>query len=117
MIVKSAGHSSNKPEGFVRGLQAVFAPKPLVIDQAILDRYVGKYQFPGYTEEVVRDKGQLLLVTPEGTRFLLNPTSDKDFYSRGMYMVVHFKSNDAGKIVGMEVEQPIGHLFLVEKIS
>jgi predicted alpha/beta superfamily hydrolase len=116
LIVKSAGHSSNKPEGFVRGLQAVFAPKPLAINEAILDRYVGKYQFRGYTEDIVRDKGELFVVIPEGTRFLLNPTSEKDFYTRGVYMVVHFKSNDAGNIVGMDVEQPDGRVY-VEKIS
>jgi len=111
LIVRSAGHSSNKPEGFVRGLQAVFAPRPLAIAETILDRYVGKYQFPGYTEQVVKDKAQLYLIIPEGTRFLLNPTSEKDFYTRGMYSVVHFKSGEAGQAAGMDVEQPGGRVY------
>ena len=29
LIVKGVGHSSNKPEGFVKGLRAVFAPRPI----------------------------------------------------------------------------------------
>jgi predicted alpha/beta superfamily hydrolase len=110
LIVTNAGHDSNKPEGFVRGLQAAFAPKPLAIDTTILDRYVGKYQFAGYTEDVVRDKDQIYLVTPEGSRFLLNPTSDKDFYTRGVYSIVHFKA------AGMDVEQQGGGRVYANKI-
>ena len=110
LIVKSAGHDSNKPEGFVRGLQMVLAPKPLAIADTILDRYVGRYQFSGYTEQVVRDKGQLYLIIPEGTRFVLNPTSEKDFYTRGVYSVVHFNAT------GMEVEQQGGGRISAAKI-
>jgi predicted alpha/beta superfamily hydrolase len=116
LIVKGVGHSSNKPEGFVKGLQAVFAPSPVSIAPSILDQYVGTYQFPGYTEEIVREKDQLFLIIPEGTKFLLNPQSERDFYVRGFYMIAHFKSNDAGKITGFEVEQSSGTRQYVEKI-
>src|SRR5215470_3745354 len=43
-VIPSTGHSSNKPEGFTKGLQAVFAPVPMVIDAAVLKQYVAKYQ-------------------------------------------------------------------------
>jgi hypothetical protein len=65
-IIPSTGHSSNKPEGFTNGLQAVFAPVPMAVDAAIQDQYVGKYQFPGYTCDIVKEKNSLYLVIPEG---------------------------------------------------
>jgi predicted alpha/beta superfamily hydrolase len=111
LIVKGTGHSSNKPEGFVKGLQAVFAPGPLAIAPSILDQYVGKYQL----QEIVRERDQLFLIIPEGTRFLLNPQSERDFYVRGFYMIIHFKSNDAGKVTGFEMEQASGNRQFVEK--
>lgn len=110
LIVTNAGHNSNKPEGFLRGLEAVFTPIPIAIDGAMLDRYVGTYQFAGYTEDVVKDNGRLYLVIPEGTRFLLNPTSDSDFYTRGVYSIVHFKP------AGMEVEQWGGGRVFANKV-
>jgi predicted alpha/beta superfamily hydrolase len=116
LIVKGVGHSSNKPEGFVKGLQAVFAPRPITIAISILDQYVGKYQFPGYTEEIVRKNDQLFVIPPEGASFLLIPETEQDFYVRGFYRIIHFKSNEVGKITGFEMEQSSGARQFVEKI-
>lgn len=113
-VIKGTGHSSNKPEGFVKGLQAVFAPRPLAIDPEVLDEYTGVYQFPaagmhpGYTIEIHRAKEGLFVVLPERTEFLLNPETETDFYTRGVYMVVHFKRNNLGKVVGLAAEQQSG---------
>lgn len=116
-VVPSTGHSSNKPEGFAKGLQAVFAPLPMAIDAAILEQYVGKYQFPGWQCEIVKEHGNLYFAIPEGTRYLLNPTSEKDFYTRGIAMVIHFKRNEAGRVMGFETEPPDGKGNFVEKIE
>lgn len=116
-IIPSTGHSSNKPEGFTKGLQSVFAPVPMTVDAAIQDEYVGKYQFPGYTCGIVKENHNLYFVIPEGTRYLLNPTSERDFYTRGTWMVIHFKRNEAGKVVGFETERPDGKGSFIEKIG
>lgn len=114
LVVKGTGHSSNKPEGFVRGLQAVFAPRPVTVDPGILEQYVGVYQFPGaamhpgYTIEIQRGKGGLFVVLPEGTKFLLHAQTDRDFYTRGVFMVVHFKWTNEGKVIGLAAEQQSG---------
>lgn len=114
LVIKGTGHSSNKPEGFVRGLQAAFAPRPVTVDPRILDQYVGVYQFPGagmhpgYTIGIQKEKDGLFVVLPEGTKFLLNPQTETDFYTRGVYMVVHFKRNNEGRVVGLASEQQSG---------
>jgi predicted alpha/beta superfamily hydrolase len=114
LVIKSAGHSSNKPEGFVRGLQAVFAPRAVTIDPRVLDEYVGVYQFPcagmhpGYSVAIQREKEGLYVVLPEGTKFLLNPQTERDFYTRGVYMVVHFRRDNGGTVVGLDADQQSG---------
>jgi predicted alpha/beta superfamily hydrolase len=116
-VIPSTGHSSNKPEGFTKGLQAVFAPLPLAIDAAVLEEYVGKYQFPRWQCDIVKEQNSLYFVIPEGTKYLLNPTSETDFYTRGTPMVIHFKRNEAGKVSGFETEPPDGKGSFVEKID
>ena len=116
-VIPGTGHSSNKPEGFTKGLQAVFAPQPMVIDAVVLEQYVGKYQFPGWRCDIVKEQNRLYFVIPEGTKYLLNPTSEKDFYTRGMAMVIHFKRNEAGKVSGFDTERPDGKGSFVEKIG
>ena len=116
-VIPSTGHSSNKPEGFTKGLQAVFAPLPMKIDSAVLEQYVGKYQFPGWQCDIVKEQNNLYFVIPEGTKYLLNPTSERDFYTRGMTMVIHFRRNEAGKVTGFETERPDGTGSFVEKIG
>lgn len=63
---------------------------------------------PGYTIEVQRGKKGLLVVLPEGTKFQLHPQTEPDFNTRGVYMVVHFKRNTAGKVVGLDADQQAG---------
>lgn len=116
-IIPSTGHSSNKPEGFTKGLQAVFAPLPMVIDAAVLEQYVGKYQFPGWQCDIVKEQNNLYFVIPDGTKYLLNSTSEKDFYTRGMTIVIHFRRNEAGTVMGFETEPPDGKGSFVEKIG
>jgi hypothetical protein len=116
-VIPNEGHSSNTPEGFTRGLQAVYAPVPIVVPGPILEQYSGKYQFPGWQCDIVKEQDKLYFVTPEGVKFVLNPTSENSFYTRGIRMVIHFKRSDAGRVTGFESEGLDGKNSFVEKVG
>jgi hypothetical protein len=43
---------------------------------------------------------------------VLSAQSENDFYLKGMYVSVHFKKDDSGKVNGFEAEQYEGRQFL-----
>jgi predicted alpha/beta superfamily hydrolase len=111
-VLEGIGHSGSKAEGYTRGLQAVFARPSLMLADGILDQYLGKYQMaPGFAVEIAKDSGNLLMLAPGDTRIPLFAESEANFYVKGMYLLVRFKKNEAGKVVGFEAEQFNGTQF------
>jgi predicted alpha/beta superfamily hydrolase len=111
-VLEGIGHSGSKAEGYTRGLQAVFARPSLMLADGILDQYLGKYQMaPGFAVEIAKDSGNLLMLAPGDTRIPLFAESEANFYVKGMYLLVRFKKNEAGKVVGFEAEQFNGKQF------
>ncbi len=112
MVIEGAGHSGGKAEGFTRGLQSAFARPSLSLPQDILDRYIGKYQVaPQLTVDIVNDHGSLVMTAPGGTRLPLFAESELNFYVKGTFLLVRFRKQDAGKVIGMDVEQYNGSQF------
>jgi predicted alpha/beta superfamily hydrolase len=111
-VIEGIGHSGSKAEGYTRGLQAVFARPTLTLLERILDQYLGKYQVaPQFTVEITKANGSLLVLAPGDTKIPLFAESDSNFYVKGMYLFVRFKKNEAGKVIGFEVEQFNGTQF------
>ena len=116
-VIEGIGHSGSKAEGYTRGLQAVFARPTLTLAEGILDQYLGKYQVaPQFTVEITKANGSLLLLAPGDTKIPLFAESDSNFYVKGMYLFVRFKKNEAGKVIGFDVEQFNGMQF-AQKIN
>lgn len=112
-VIEGIGHSGGKAEGYTRGLQAVFARPSIALSPEVLQQYVGKYQAAaGFTIEILKKENTLALVPPGGVGLVLSPQSENDFYLKGMYLSVHFKKDDSGKVDGFEAEQYEGRQFL-----
>lgn len=113
-ILEGIGHSGSKAEGFARGMQAVFARPSLSIEPAILERYVGTYQLnPQIKIEILKEDDRLVLVAPPyNTKTALYAESEKDFYTKGIYLFLRFQHSDTGKVTGLHLEQFQGGAFL-----
>jgi CubicO group peptidase (beta-lactamase class C family) len=85
------------------------ARKPVHVDPAILDRYVGVYRIDAETTRVVTRQGDRLFTQrlPGGTRNEALPASPTDFFYRDSVDHLHFQtggSGDRGKVTGMTME-------------
>ena len=116
-VLEGMGHSGGKAEGYTRGLQAVFAKPSVKLDRAILEQYVGTYQVgPDIKVKVQVENNSLIAFGPDNSKIAMVAASDKEFYVNGTYLLVHFKTNEKGKVTGFQLEQYSGQQF-VEKID
>jgi predicted alpha/beta superfamily hydrolase len=116
LVLEGTGHAGTKPEGYSRGLQYVFERPSLTLAPAKLDRYAGLYQIGTDTVRLIRQQGKLIASAPGNTQIVLEAESENDFYVKGVFLRVHFKSDEAGKVTGFQLEQFEGGLF-VKKIG
>jgi len=112
-VIEGIGHSGGKAEGYTRGLQFVFAKPELKLAPEILDRYAGWYEVgPGVKAQIVRDEDKLTALLPDGSKITMFAQSETDFYMKGVYLVVHFKVGEKGKVTGFQLEQFTGRQFV-----
>jgi hypothetical protein len=81
------------------------------LSSAVLDRYTGAYQIGTDTVYVSREKGGLIAKAPGNTKLVLLAETDKDFYVKGVFLKVHFRT-DATTVTGFQLEQFEGEVFL-----
>ena len=104
-VLDNTGHSGTKGEGFARGLQFVFKRPLLQLSDAILDKYVGRYQLPnGSIAEIKRENNQLFLYSSANDKFPLFAASEKEFYSTSQFLNLKFKYDDNKNIIAADVE-------------
>jgi predicted alpha/beta superfamily hydrolase len=111
LVMKNTGHSGTKPEGYARGLQYVFERPSLQLTPAVLNKYSGVYQFEKDTVYLSNEKGKLI-ATAGGYKIPLDALTEKDFYRKGMFLNVHFKMDDAGKVTGFQLDQFDSEIFM-----
>lgn len=118
MVLDGIGHSGSKAGGYTKGLQFVFERQSLNIDSSILEHYVGTYQTdPEFKVKILKGNDHLLLVQIlNSMQQTLYAESEKDFYAKGQYFFIHFKSDDVGKILGFQLER-FGREDFVKKIN
>jgi hypothetical protein len=112
-VLESTGHSGTKAEGYARGLQFVFTRPSLKIAPDILEQYTGAYQLNPETKIILsKEKDHLIAQASGNSKLVLYAETEKDFYVKGLYFFVHFKKDDTGKIIGFQLEQFSGVVFL-----
>jgi hypothetical protein len=81
-------------------------PPPVVLSEAVLDRYVGTYQVPGLGELYVTHEGTTLWAQPAGQdRLQLWPTSETEFYLMEADVQITFQRDAAGNTTGLVIHQ------------
>jgi predicted alpha/beta superfamily hydrolase len=111
MILENTGHAGTKPEGYARGLQWAFEKPDPRLSSSLLDRYAGTYVIQTDTVYLSKDKGELIVRAPGNTKLVLQAETDKDFYVKGVFLKVHFKTDAAHMVTGFQLEQFEGGAF------
>lgn len=111
-VMEGMGHSGGKAEGFARGLQFVYAKPVVNIDPKVLDQYIGEYEVtPQLHVMLERNESCLIGIAPGSPKLMFYADTDKDFYSKGQYLILHFQRDEAGKVAGFQIEQYNGGVF------
>jgi len=117
IVVDGIGHSGGKAEGYTRGLQYVFEKEFINISDDILSQYTGIYQMgSGIEINVTKENGHLVANVPGAGKIILYAENEKDFYVKGMYLHIHFKKDNSGKVTGIQTKYYTGEEF-VKKIK
>ncbi len=111
-VLEGMGHSGGKAEGYARGMQFVYAKPVVNIDPKVLDQYVGEYEVnPQLHVRVERDGNQLVGIAPGSPKLMFYADTEKDFYSKGQYLIIHFQKDEEGKVTGFQIEPYSGGGF------
>jgi hypothetical protein len=103
-VLDGIGHSGSKAEGYTRGLQFVFEKKPLMLNDEILEQYLGTYQINiELIIKISKEGKNLIAEIPGNQKMILYALNEKDFYVKGQYLFLHFNENESGKITGFQL--------------
>jgi predicted alpha/beta superfamily hydrolase len=112
-VLEGMGHSGGKAEGYTRGLQSVFSRTSISVSPAILDQYIGAYEInPQFRIKLIRENEHLVAVAPDDTKIIAYAETEKDFYVKGQYLLVHFVKDKTGKVTGFQMERYEGESFI-----
>lgn len=76
--------------------------KDVIVEDAILETYVGKYELsPGFVLTVIKNESQLILQIPEQGETSIFPRSPNDFYINKSVYEFTFNINEAGNVESM----------------
>jgi len=72
----------------------------IVLEPAVLNRYVGRYQFPDGKATVTRQDNHLLLAGDDDLPDAFYPETNQDFFSGIQDLQMHFETDGAGRVTG-----------------
>jgi len=111
-VLENTGHSGTKGETFARGLQYIFEKPKLKLDNDVLNKLTGKYQFPnGNTIELKNEDNHLVFYFSPNFKYDLYAASKTDFYSTSEFFNVNFKTS-GDKIDGFELARYNNNQYL-----
>ncbi|MBI1932417.1 MAG: prolyl oligopeptidase family serine peptidase [Ignavibacteriales bacterium] len=88
-----------------------------LVDKEILNTYIGKYEIqPGVNINVFIESGNLMGNSPDGQKFKLFPISETDFFIDMADVLLMFKKNNDGIVVGVEIIQN-GNKMISRKVK
>jgi predicted alpha/beta superfamily hydrolase len=93
-ILENTGHSGTKPETYSRGLQYIFERNQLILERAVLNKYIGTYQFTtGEKMEIKTQGNQLVCYFSEQNKITLHANTENHFYSNQEFFNIYFKND------------------------
>jgi predicted alpha/beta superfamily hydrolase len=104
-VLENTGHSGTKGEGFSRGLQYIYEKPDLNLDAAVLNKYVGNYEFSnGNKLELKNENGKLALYFSPTNKYILFAASETEFYAKSEFFKVYFNP-DSYKAEGFRLDR------------
>ncbi len=101
-VLENTGHSGTKSETYSRGLQYVFERNQLKLRDAVLNKYVGTYQFTnGNTIEIKNEGHQLYCYLSPQNKVVLYANTENHFYATHEFFNIYFKENN-GHVEGLD---------------
>lgn len=98
ITVEKMGHASEGPYAHSRGLQFVYGPVEIHLDQVSLDQYTGKYKI-GDAELLIKRKGSYLYVVDGVAEIKLTAVEGGRFYAKGLPGSAEFIKDEKGKVI------------------
>jgi hypothetical protein len=103
--------------GMTFGLKRLAEEKVIEVDEETLEKYVGKYEYPGQgVLSVRRDKGKLMAQMTGQPEFELFAKSTDEFFWKVVVAEIKFLTNDDGK-VDKAIHKQGGMTLEVKKIE
>jgi predicted alpha/beta superfamily hydrolase len=94
-VLENTGHSGTKSETYTRGLQYIFERNQLKLDDEVLNKLEGSYQFSNANKvEIKNEGGQLFWYFSPQNKFALFANTDKHLYATHELFNLHFKVNN-----------------------
>lgn len=101
-VLENTGHSGTKSETYSRGLQFIFERNQLKLSDAVLNKYVGTYQFGKNNEKIqVKNENGRLTVHVSQQVIPLFAQSENHFYATSSFLNIYFKE-DKNVVDGFE---------------
>jgi pimeloyl-ACP methyl ester carboxylesterase len=115
-VLENTGHSGTKGETFARGLQYIFEKPKLKLDDATLNKYVGKYALAnGTSVELKNENNHLVFDFSPAFKDDLFAASSTEFYSTAEFLNLTFKLVD-GKVDGFDLAR-YNQNFYLKKVN
>jgi len=102
-VLENTGHSGTKGETFARGLQYIFEKPKLKLEDATLNKYIGKYALAnGTSVELKNENNHLVFDFSPAFKDDLFAASSTEFYSTAEFLNLTFKLVE-GKVDGFDL--------------
>lgn len=102
-VLENTGHSGTKSETYSRGLQYVFEKNQIQLNDEVLNKYAGSYQFAnGHKVEIKNENHQLVWYFSPQNKFSLFADSETHFYATHEFFNVWFRITN-GKVDGFDL--------------
>jgi predicted alpha/beta superfamily hydrolase len=112
IVVEKMGHATQYAYAIGRGLQFVFSRPDLELDNVVLERYVGHYDF----NIAVTREGKSIYATFSTGRVRLHAQTSEIFYVNGVPGTTEFIKDDKGRVSGFQMKAE-GNVNVVKKLD
>lgn len=118
-VVEGMGHIGATFQAFTRGVQFIYRPRGISLEEEVLEQYVGSYEYlPGRNVNIIIHEGGLALKgEPSEPPAKLYALGNDKFSFMGNHRDFHFVRDENGKVTGYESEYKRDVMIRPKKID